>query len=214
MAGQPCKLPPMDDLRPTTLLAEPDRPPELGPAESLGIIRRTMERAAAFSAIPGWGTVLIGLTAVAAAAAAARVDSRSWWLAIWLAEAALAISIGGVAMARKARATGTRVLGASGRRFLLGLAPAVVAGAVITLAFARIGMTESLPGLWLLLYGSGLAAGSGRAAPVVPAAGACFMAVGTAALLAPWQWGDAFMAAGFGGLSIVFGAVIALRHGG
>ena len=65
---KPCKLPRMDDLRATMLLAEPDRPPEMGPAESLGIIRRTMERAAAFSAIPGWGTVLMGFTALAAAA--------------------------------------------------------------------------------------------------------------------------------------------------
>jgi hypothetical protein len=204
----------MDDLRGTTLLADPDRPPDLGPAESLGIIRRTMERAAAFSAIPGWGTVLMGVTALAAAAIASRIDDRTWWLAAWLAEAALAVTIGGVAMARKARATRTRVLGASGRRFLLGLAPAVLAGAVLTVAFARLDMTEVLPGLWLLLYGSGLAAGGGRAAPVVPVAGACFMAVGTAALFAPWAWGDAFMAAGFGGLSILFGAVVAARHGG
>jgi hypothetical protein len=202
----------MDDL--TTLLAEPGRPPELGPEESLGIIRRTMERAAAFSAIPGWGTVLMGVTALAAAAIAARIDDPAWWLAVWLAEAALAVSIGAVTMVRKARATRTRVLGASGRRFLLGLVPAVAAGAVITLAFARVDMIEVLPGLWLLLYGSGLAAGGGRAVPAVPVAGACFMAVGTAALLAPWGWGDAFMAAGFGGLSIVFGAVIAVRHGG
>jgi len=206
-------LPRMDDLRGTTLLDDPDRP-DLGPLESLGVIRRTMERAAAFSAIPGWGTVLLGFTAIAAAAAASRAGDRGWWLAIWLAEAGLAMAIGLVAMARKARATRTRVLGASGRRFLLGLAPAVLAGGVVTLAFARAGMTEALPGLWLLLYGSGLAAGGGRSAPAVPAAGACFMAVGTAALLAPWGWGDAFMAAGFGGLSIAFGAVIAVRHGG
>jgi hypothetical protein len=204
----------MDDLRGTTLLADPDRPPDLGPVESLGIIRRTMERAAAFSAIPGWGTVLMGVTALAAAAIASQVDDRGRWLAVWLAEAALAVSIGAVTMVRKARATRTRVLGASGRRFLLGLAPAVLAGAVITLAFARVDMIEVLPGLWLLLYGSGLAAGGGRSAPAVPLAGACFMAVGTAALLAPWAWGDAFMAAGFGGLSILFGAVVAVRHGG
>jgi hypothetical protein len=204
----------MDDFRAATLLADPDRPPDLGPIESLGVIRRTMERASAFSAIPGWGTAIMGVTALAAAAAASQADDRAWWLAIWLAEAVLAMSIGAVAMARKARATRTRVLGPSGRRFFLGVAPAVLAGAVITLAFARTGMTELLPGLWLLLYGSGLAAGGGRSTPAVPVAGACFMAVGTAALFAPWEWGDAFMAAGFGGLLIIFGLVVAVRHGG
>ena len=204
----------MDDPRGSTLLADPDRPPDLGPVESIGIIRRTMERAAAFSAIPGWGTVLMGFTALAGAAAASQAGDRAWWLGIWLAEAALAMGIGLVAMARKARATRTRMLGPSGRRCLLGLAPAVVAGGAVTIAFARAGLTEALPGLWLLLYGSGLAAGGGRSAPAVPFAGACFMAVGTAALLAPWGFGDLFMALGFGGLSIAFGAVVAVRHGG
>jgi hypothetical protein len=203
----------MDGSHPRPLLEEPD-PPELGPLESIGVIRRTMERAVSFSAIPGWGTTLMGVTALAAAAVAATASDRGTWLAIWLAEAAIAIAIGVAAMVRKARTTRTRLLGASGRRFLLGLGPAVVAGAVITLALARADLTGPLPGLWLLLYGSGLMAGGGSSARVVPAAGACFMALGTAALLAPWGWGDAFMAAGFGGLSIVFGAVIALRHGG
>jgi hypothetical protein len=202
----------MDGAQPRSLI-ESD-PPELEPLESIGVIRRTMERAASFSAIPGWGTVLMGLTAVAAAAVAARAPDRGSWLALWLAEAAMAIAIGLAAMARKARRTRTRVLGASGRRFLLGLAPAVVAGAVITLALARADLTAPLPGLWLLLYGCGLVAGGGQSARIVPAAGACFMALGTAALLSPWGWGDAFMAAGFGGLSIVFGAVIGIRHGG
>ncbi|MDX6644650.1 MAG: hypothetical protein QOK40_377, partial [Miltoncostaeaceae bacterium] len=169
---------------------------------------------ASFSAIPGWGTALMGITALAAEVVAAWAADRGSWLAVWLAEAAIAIAIGVAAMARKARRTRTRLLGASGRRFLLGLAPAVLAGAVITLALARADLTEPLPGLWLLLYGCGLVAGGGQSVRVVPAAGACFMALGTAAMLAPWSWGDAFMAAGFGGLSIVFGTVIGIRHGG
>jgi len=202
----------MDGLRSRSLLDA--EPPELEPLESIGVIRRTMERASSFSAIPGWGTVVMGVTALVAAAAASSTAERASWLAVWLTEAAVAIAIGLAAMARKARRTRTRVLGASGRRFLLGLAPAVVAGAVITLAFTRAGLTRPLPGLWLLLYGCGLVAGGSQSARIVPAAGTCFMALGTVALLAPWAWGDAFMAAGFGGLSIVFGAVVGIRHGG
>jgi hypothetical protein len=40
------------------------------------------------------------------------------------------------------------------------------------------------------------------------------MALGAAALAAPAGWGDAFLAAGFGGLQIGFGVYIARRHGG
>jgi hypothetical protein len=48
----------------------------------------------------------------------------------------------------------------------------------------------------------------------VPMMGAAFMVLGTAALAAPAAWGDAFMAAGFGGLHLFFGTLIARRHGG
>ena len=44
--------------------------------------------------------------------------------------------------------------------------------------------------------------------------GACFMAVGAAALLWPGVPDDALLAAGFGGLHIVFGTVIAVKYGG
>jgi hypothetical protein len=44
--------------------------------------------------------------------------------------------------------------------------------------------------------------------------GLAFMLVGGAALFAPASWGTAFMAAGFGGLHLFFGTLIARRHGG
>jgi hypothetical protein len=34
------------------------------------------------------------------------------------------------------------------------------------------------------------------------------------ALFSPSSWSDAFLAAGFGGLHIIFGAVIARKYGG
>jgi hypothetical protein len=48
----------------------------------------------------------------------------------------------------------------------------------------------------------------------VPAMGVCLMTLGVAALFAPAAWGNAFLAAGFGGVQIVFGLLIARRHGG
>jgi hypothetical protein len=44
--------------------------------------------------------------------------------------------------------------------------------------------------------------------------GVAFMLAGVAAFLSPPVLGDAFMAAGFGGLHIVFGIVIWRKHGG
>ena len=45
-------------------------------------------------------------------------------------------------------------------------------------------------------------------------AGADVVVLGAVALFSPQAWGDAFMAAGFGGLHIIFGALIARRYGG
>jgi hypothetical protein len=44
--------------------------------------------------------------------------------------------------------------------------------------------------------------------------GLCFMVLGAVALFCPPSWGNAFLASGFGGLHILFGAVIARKYGG
>jgi hypothetical protein len=49
---------------------------------------------------------------------------------------------------------------------------------------------------------------------IVPVMGLAFMAVGTVALFAPAAMATPFMAAGFGGLHLFFGTLIARRHGG
>jgi hypothetical protein len=49
---------------------------------------------------------------------------------------------------------------------------------------------------------------------VVPMMGLCFMFAGMVALLSPAAWANSIMAAGFGGLHIVFGTIIARRYGG
>ena len=189
-------------------------PLEAHAADNLRFIRETMERAAALTAVPGWGGVAMGLTAVAAAFVAARQTAREAWLAIWVGEALLALAIAGAAMARKARAAKMPLLSGPGRKFALSFAPPLLVGALLTVVLFRAGYVAVLPGMWLLIYGTAVVTGGAFSVRVVPVMGFCLMATGAAALFAPASWGNWFMAAGFGGLQIVFGVVIAKKYGG
>ena len=173
-----------------------------------------MASATAFTAVSGMGSVAMGVTALGAAAIAQTQSSEQAWLITWLAEAALAFSIGAIAMHRKVRAAGAQWFSGPGRRFLLSYAAPMVAGVVQTVGLYLAGLGGFLPGMWLLLYGTAAVAGGASSIKPIPIAGACFMALGAAALCAPTSWGNAFMAAGFGGVQIAFGVLIAKRYGG
>jgi hypothetical protein len=182
--------------------------------ENLRYIRRTLERAGAFTAVPGVGGMLIGSTALAAAWIASGRSGAGAWLAVWLADAGLALLIGVVAAAVKSRRVKMPLLSGPGRKFVSGFAPPLVAGALLTAVLFRAGLAAPLPGTWLLLYGAGVVSGGGASVRLVPLMGACFMAAGAAAFLSPAEWGNVILAAGFGGLHIVFGAAIAVKYGG
>jgi hypothetical protein len=182
--------------------------------DNLRYIRQTMEHAASFTAVPGVGQVVIGATAMLASTVAARVSSDAAWLGLWVAEAILALAIGVQAMRMKSRKAGAPLLAGGGRRFLMSFSLPMLAGAAMTLALYRAGMTHLLPGTWLLLYGTAFAIGGAFSVKIVPVMGGCFMALGVAALFAPHGWANLFMAAGYGVLHVVFGLIIARRHGG
>ncbi len=180
--------------------------------DNLRFIRETMERAGSFTAVPGWGIFVVGLTALGASLAAP--GSQGGWLAVWMSEAVLALIVAGVATIRKARILRIPLMDAPAKRFALSFAPPMLAGALLTVVLFRAGLDDALPGVWLLLYGAGIVTGGTFSVPVVPVMGLCFMAAGAGALFAPAAWGNLIMAAGFGGLHLVFGFVIARRHGG
>ena len=196
-------------------MTPPVQPIHAHAAEDLRFIREAMARAAEFTALPGWGGVQMGITAIVAAIVSGPPDGSRRWVLIWLTDAIIAATIALAAMTTKARRSGTPLSSAAPAfRFALAYIPPLVAGVVLTVVFAAMGLTEQLPGCWLLLYGTAVATGGALSVRIVPLMGLCFMVLGAAAFAVPAAWGHWLMAAGFGGLHIAFGFMIARRYGG
>lgn len=193
-----------------------DEPPALHARamDNLRFIRETMERASSFTAVSGWGQVAIGITALGATLVASQQRTTQAWLIVWVTEAVLSLLISVAAMTRKAHAADTPLLTGPGRKVAFSLSPPVVVGALLTVVLYRAGLWGAIPGVWLLLYGTGVVTGGMFSVGIVPVMGLCFMFVGAVALFCPASWGSYFLATGFGGLHILFGIVIARRHGG
>jgi hypothetical protein len=182
--------------------------------DNLAFIRNTMEAAGSFTAVSGWGMVAIGLLAIVVAILASMQNSAAMALNIWLASAVLSPLIMMWAMVRKARAAKMPLLSGPGRKFVLSFSPPMVVGALLTFVLYRAGLFEAIPGVWLLLYGTGVVAGGAFSVKIVPVMGLCFMGAGVISLFAPVEWSHLILGAAFGGLHIAFGIPIARSHGG
>jgi hypothetical protein len=183
-------------------------------AESLAYIRHTMARSASFTAVPGWGGIGMGAVGIIAAVVGARQLDGMTWLAVWLGAAAVAVPVGFIAMIVKAQRHAVPLWSPAGRRFAQAFLPALLAAAILTVLLVREDQFELLPSVWLLLYGAGVMAGAASSVPVLTLIGVAFVACGAAAALTAPTWGNLWMGFGFGVLHIVFGFVIARKHGG
>jgi len=183
-------------------------------ADHLRYIRETMERAAEFTAVPGWGGMAMGLTALGAAFFAAQQATPARWLAVWLVEASVAVAIAAPAAAAKAHRANAKLFSGPGRKFLFSFAPPIMVGGLLTLALSLAGHYSLLPAVWLMLYGTAIVTGGAFSVRVVPVMGLCLATLGAMALFVPLQWGNVLMAMGFGGVQIGFGIWIALKYGG
>src|SRR5262249_39803876 len=137
-------------------------------ADHLRYIRETMESAAEFTAVPGWGGLAMGITALAAAAVASRQTTARGWLVVWLAEVFIAVAIAAPAAATKARRANSSLFSGPGRKFVLSFVPPIVVGGLLTLVLYQLGVVSILPGVWLLLYGTAIVTGGAFSVRAVP----------------------------------------------
>jgi len=212
--------PPAGDLPGVTHVRQSESSPPESPAlhdraiDNLQFIRETMERAGSFTAVSGTGVIAAGGIALVAGFVAASQPTMLRWMAVWVVAAAAALTVALGLTVRKARSLGPPLMSGPGRKALLAFTPAVLAGALISLATVRVGGEELIAGMWLLLYGAGVTAGGALSVSIIPVLGLSFMALGVGALTAPPSLANWFMLAGFGGLHIGFGLAIARRYGG
>lgn len=189
--------------------------------DNLKFIRSTMERAGSFTAVPGGGMVVLGVSALAASLYAGSLpatpvygEAHSRWLWVWMFEALLGAGVGVAALLYKAMRAGDAISHGPGRRFGLSVLPPFIVGGLLTIVLWQAKQLQLLPAVWLLCYGTGVVTGGAFSMRVVPVMGTCFMILGAVALFTPPLWQAWLMAAGFGVLHIVFGLIIARRYGG
>src|SRR5215217_8019244 len=153
----------LPEFRPSLIIL-PMEPVRLVPLhdramDNLRYIRETMERATPFTGISGRGEMAIGVTALIASLVAAQQPTFNSWLAVWLAEGLISLLIAGWSMDRKARAVQMPLVSGPGRKAVFSLSPPLIAGGFLTIILVRAGLTTAIPGVWLLLYGTGVITG-------------------------------------------------------
>jgi hypothetical protein len=182
--------------------------------DNLRFIRGIMESAATFTAVSGWGQVVIGISATGAALVASRQTLPWAWVATWIAEAGIAMGVAIASMTIKSHLANQPLLTGPVRKLILSFSPAMLVGVVLTALFVDRAFYAVLPGMWMMLYGAAVVSAGTYSTRAVPVMGAAFMAAGAMTLVTPAAWNTLLMIGAFGGLHVVFGLWIAWRHGG
>lgn len=178
---------------------------------TLQYIRAAID-AAGVLAVPGSAGIAMGCVGLAAALIAAHPAFAPHWLAIWVIASVAAFLCGSALILHQAVRTEWALFRGPARKVLMCLAPPLLVGAVLTAALQREHAAALIPGLWLLLYGSAVAAASTLTLRLVGIMGALFLVLGVTALALPPGAGNWLLGAGFGGLHLIFGVLIGLTN--
>jgi hypothetical protein len=200
--------------RPSAVLSIQSEAPAAIESRALGTlayIRASIESSSSMD-LPGMAGIVMGIIGVLAAIVVSLPPWSAHWLGIWLAAAVIALVLGGAMVARQMAQRGHARYWGPVRKFLLCLCPAILAGAVLTVVLGTAGMTNVIPGMWLLLYGCAVLSAStvtiAGIARLICIMGALFVALGLMTFALPTAAHMAMLGLGFGVLHIIFGFLI------
>ncbi len=199
-----------------------ERPSVHSAREDLIYIRKTLEAAGQFTAVPGKCLMAAGVIALAGVAFNALYTGAPWTAGVRQVEAletwgvVLGLSLGIVSYGiyRKTHQTGTSIQFPLVRKLLWSLCPALFVGAILTDLAVRTHNLDWLPAIWLGCYGAAVTNGGQVSVAPVRYMGVSFLLAAAGAGLSPHGMGLTWLAIGFGWLHLVYGAYIAWRHNG
>jgi len=177
-----------------------------------------MERAGRYSHVSALSAAVAGALALAGAIVSKvlqvnyNVPARAAPLAaVWGAVLCLSILQAAAFHIAKCRRRGEPAWSHLTCQVVVAMLPALFVGAAITVYGFQTGQLDLLPPIWLLAYGSSLMGLGLYAGGRIQIVGALFMLLGAAGL---WWWkeyGLRLMFAGFGGLHILLGVLLAWK---
>jgi hypothetical protein len=190
--------------------------------QELKQIRSIMERSARFLSLSGWSGIWAGIVALAGAGVAYQwlehslvsYESRDIqtevlkYLFLAIAVFALAFIGGFYFTYRKNKSAGIAIWNSASRKMVINLAIPLIAGAVITLAFAWRGDWIYISPACLMFYGLALINGSKYTVSDIKYLGLIEVILGCVGLFVSPGYGLYLWAFGFGVLHIVYGIIM------
>lgn len=193
--------------------------------DHLRVIRQTMERSTQYSTLSGWSGILIGIVAIVGVYLTRSMlggqpvaiqtvrDAAPRLGLLWATALVLSVAIEFLYNKRRATRVGKRVVSRLGAHILLAALPAFLACGVLTAFFYEHNLLPYILGIWMLCYGLAICAVGLFSARPVTYLGSAFVVSGAITMLAPLTIHLYMMALTFGGFHIIYGIVMARRHG-
>jgi hypothetical protein len=190
--------------------------------ENLLYIRKTLEAAGQFTAVPGKCLIATGLIAIAGAVFNGFVTGAPWSsgpyprfaLATWGIVLGISLAIVSFGIYQKSLQLRSPIRPPLLRKLLWSLCPALFVGGLLTGLAVQTENLEWLPVIWLGCYGAAITNGGQVSVAPVRYMGLCFLLAAAGAAISTQGTGLAWLALGFGWLHIIYGAYIARRHNG
>ena len=132
------------------------------------------------------------------------------WLVVF--DCALSVQIG--LTVRKAHRTGIQPWTKLSRQIIFALLPSLLAGAILTIYLFKYNQSIFIPGVWILLYGVGIAASGMFSIIAVRLLGWAFIITSIIPLFMYPEYGLIFMALTFGIYHIIYGLAVAIKYRG